>query len=77
MVRQGGSEMTEDELWVEDHLSELVEKYAGRYVAVAQQEVAAVGDSLKEVSAAARQRYPNVNPSILRVPREEDFMCAL
>ena len=69
--------LTEDQKWIYDHFSELVNKYSGKYISVASGEVVAVGDSVKEVDKAAREKYPAIIPSVLRVPREEDFECLL
>jgi hypothetical protein len=69
--------LTEDQKWIYEHFSELVDNYAGKYVSVAAGELVAVGDSAKEVDNAARGKYPKVVPSVLRVPRKEDFECLL
>jgi len=69
--------LTADQKWIYEHFDELVDKYAGRYVSVAGGELVAVGDSAKEVDDAARKKYPAVIPSVLRVPRAEDFQCLL
>jgi hypothetical protein len=69
--------MTKDQEWIHKHFSELVEKYAGKFVAVASGELAAVGDTAGEVEELARKKYPQSMPSVLRVPREEDFVCLL
>jgi len=66
---------TKDEAWMHKHFEELVDNYAGRYVAVANEELF-VGDSPKEVEEKARQKYPGSIPSVLRVPRPEDFIRA-
>ena len=69
--------LTEDQKWIHEHFSELVDKYAGKYISVAGGGVVAVGDSVKEVDDAARAKYSTITPSVLRVPREEDFECLL
>jgi hypothetical protein len=69
--------MDKDDLWIVDHFSELVTKYAGKYVAVVNETLVAVGDSGKEVESKAREIEPNKMPSVLRVPREEDMACLL
>jgi len=69
--------LTDDQKWIYDHFSELVDKYSGKYISVASGGVVAVGDSVKEVDKAAREKYPTIIPSVLRVPREEDFECLL
>jgi hypothetical protein len=69
--------MDKDDLWIIEHFSELVNKYAGRYIAVVNQKLVAVGESGIEVEAKARDIQPNKIPSVLRVPREEDMACLL
>jgi len=69
--------MTKDHKWIHEHFEELVEKYAGKYVAVANEELIAVGESRKDVEWVARGKYPDITPSVLLVPREEDFTCLL
>jgi len=68
--------MTKDQQWIKENFEELVEKYAGCYIAVANLELE-VGDSLRQVRDKARRKHPAINPSILRVPHPEDFICAL
>ncbi len=68
--------MTKDDKWIQVHFEELVEQFAGRSIAVANQELF-VGDNLKEAFELARKKYPKVIPSALRVPHPEDFLCAL
>jgi hypothetical protein len=69
--------MDKDDLWIVEHFSELVTKHAGKYIAVVDEKLVAVGDSGKEVEDKARQFEPNKMPSVLRVPREEDLACLL
>ena len=69
--------MDKDDLWIVEHFSELVTKHAGKYVAVVNETLVAVGDSGKEVEDKALQVNPNKMPSVLRVPREEDMACSL
>ena len=69
--------MDKDDLWIVEHFSELVTKHAGRYVAVVNETLVAVGDSRREVETKARDIDPQKIPSVLRVPREEDMVCLL
>lgn len=69
--------MNKDDLWIVEHFSELVNKYAGRYIAVVNETLVAVGESGTEVEAKARKIEPYKMPSVLRVPREEDTSCLL
>ena len=65
--------MDKDDLWIVEHFSELVTKYAGKYVAVVNETLVAVGDSGKEVEDKARAMVLEKIPSVLRVPREEEM----
>jgi hypothetical protein len=69
--------MDKDNLWIVEHFSELVDKYAGKYVAVVNEALVAVGDSGKEVEDKAREIEPRKIPSVLRIPREEEMACLL
>jgi len=69
--------MDKDDLWIVEHFSELVTGYSGKYIAVVNQALVAVGESGPEVEAKAREIEPNKIPSVLRVPREEDMTCLL
>ena len=69
--------MTRDEQWIHDHFEELVDKYAGLYVAVANEELVSIGESAGEVEEIAERKYPDIVPSVLRVPHEQDFECLL
>jgi hypothetical protein len=69
--------MDKDDLWIVEHFSELVDKYAGKYVAVVNEQLVAVGDDGKEVEDKAREIEPRKMPSVLRIPREEEMACLL
>lgn len=65
-----------DQTWIRQHLEELVDKYAGQYAVVAQGDLF-VGYDPVDLEAKARRKHPRTIPSVLRVPRPEDFTCAL
>ena len=69
--------MDKDDLWIVEHFSELVTKYAGKYVAVVNEKLVAVGDSRRDVETKGCEVEPAKIPSVLRVPREEDMVCLL
>ena len=69
--------MDRDDFWIVEHFSELVTKYAGKYVAVVNETLVAVGDFRRDVETKAREVEPAKIPSVLRVPREEDMVCLL
>ena len=55
--------MDKDDRWIVEHFSELVTKYAGKYVAVVNQQLVAVGASGAEVETEARKIHLNMLPS--------------
>jgi len=69
--------VNKDDVWIVEHFSELVTKFAGKYIAVVNEELVAVGESGSEVEARAREIEPGKVPSVMRVPREEDMACLL
>jgi hypothetical protein len=69
--------MDKDDAWIIEHFSELVSKYAGKYVAVVDQKLVAAGTSGKDVEDKARKAVPDKMPSVFRVPREEEMACLL
>lgn len=67
---------TTDDEWIHRHFEELVDKHAGQYAVVAGGDVLIGYDPVPLVSRA-RKKHPGVVPSLLRIPRPEDFTCAL
>lgn len=69
--------MNSDHEWIRTHLEKLVEEYAGNYVAVLDGKVIVVDKSGVRAREEAKRKYPDRRPSVLRIPREEDFNCLL
>jgi hypothetical protein len=69
--------MNKDDLWIVEHFSELVTQHAGKYIAVVNESLVAVGSTGKEVEDKAHAIAPDKIPSVLFVPREEDMACLL
>ncbi len=65
-----------DQDWIRRHFEELVDKYAGQYAVVAEGELF-VGHDARQLDETARRKHPSVMPTGLRIPRPEDFTCAL
>jgi hypothetical protein len=70
--------MDRDDLWIVEHFSELVAKYAGKYVAVVNEKLVGRCRGLPSGrgNQGTRSRTREI-PSVLRVPREEDMVCLL
>ena len=67
--------MDKDDLWIVEHLSELLAKYPGKAIAMVNEQLVGVGDS--EVELIAKQKYRDKIPSVLTIRREEDMACLL
>ena len=63
--------------WVTRHLNEMVRKYPGKVIAVYRNKLVAVGETFKEVFAAARALGIQEQPFAMEVPRAEDFEAVL
>ena len=63
--------------WVTKHLDEMVRKHPGKVIAVYRDKLVAVGDTYKEVFAAARAEGILEQPLAMEVPRAEDFEAIL
>ena len=56
---------------------ELVEKYAGKAVAMLDNEVVAVAESYEQAYAIAQQKFPNKTPFVTLIPTEDEMVCLL
>jgi len=69
--------MKKSQKWIIEHFEELVDNYGGKYIAVVNEEIAAIGDSPSEVDRKAREQFPGEVPSIMHVPVKEALTCIL
>jgi len=63
--------------WIQHHFKELVDNYAGKYVAVIGNRIISTGLSPKKVEEDANKKYPGKKVSIILVPKKEDLNCLL
>ena len=63
--------------WVAKHFDELVKNHAGKYIAVYRNKLVAVGDTHREVLAAAERLNPADPPLTMQVPDVEDLEAIL
>ena len=63
--------------WIVNHFEELVNKYAGKYIAVVNKNVVSTGGAATDVEKEAVKKYPDEMPSIIFIPRKEDLACLL
>lgn len=69
--------MVQKNKWIAEHFEELVDKYGGLYIAVVDDHVVASGNDPKEVEDESLSKYPDVIPSVMKVPKEEEIICLL
>lgn len=62
-----------DNAWLAHHYSDLVERYAGKVVAIEAGEIVAIGDSWEEISQLFEQSDREIMPLIIEVPRPEQL----
>ena len=53
-----------DEDWLDAHLSELVEQYPDKWVAVVNERVAAIGEDMGEGRRKAKEQFPDAEPVV-------------
>lgn len=73
-----GAGYTKTDQWIHDNFTKLVDKYGGKCIAVIGTKVAGVDNvSLVEAEKKAQKKHPKASSSSLRVPKPEEFICAL
>ncbi|MCD6247898.1 MAG: hypothetical protein J7J17_00325 [Hadesarchaea archaeon] len=63
--------------FVAEHSQELFERYPGKYLALVDNEIVAVGRSMLEVFKRAEEKYPNKLIRISYIPREDELVMLL
>ncbi len=59
--------------WYVNNPKEL-RKYAGKHVAIVDNEIVDIGDSAKEVYENAKMKYPNKSPLLTYIPKGETLI---
>ena len=62
--------------WLKTHLEGLVDKFSGEYIVVADGKIYRKGTP-SELRERAKAEFPHAVILGMRVPRPEDFLCAL
>ena len=70
-------EMDRDDLWLKAHIDEIMATYPHMALAVLDQRIVAVSDSLEEVHRLVTAEYPGRVPLLFEVPSPEEFICLL
>ena len=66
-------EMEKDDEWLKAHLEEIVDRYARRVIAVLDQQIVEVGESISDVQQKVAEHYPARVPLVFEVPSREEF----
>jgi|Deesub1362A_J573_1020465.scaffolds.fasta_scaffold16708_2 recombinational DNA repair ATPase RecF len=75
----GQIEPTHEELmrwhvWINEHEHEFERKYAGKYLAIWDNQVVGVGDNAWEARRAAERWQPGIVPLVTYIPTEKEAM---
>lgn len=65
-----------DDQWIRKNFEKLVEKYPGKYIAVAAGKFV-LGKTRQEAEERISQKVKNILPSVLQIPHKESLTCAL
>src|SRR5437870_4812809 len=66
-----------DDTWLKAHIDEIIATYPHKALAILDQRIVAVGDSLEEVHRLVTAHYPGRVPLLFEVPNPEEFVCLL
>jgi len=70
-------EMDRHDLWLKAHIDEIMAIYPHKALAILDQRIVAIGDSLEEVHRLVTAEYPGRVPLLFEVPSPEEFICLL
>jgi len=65
-----------DDKWIKRHFEELVDKYGGQYLVVAEGEPF-IGYDVARLFKEARRKHPKAIPTCMPIPEPEDFVSIL
>lgn len=60
--------------WFTENSKELSEKYPGKHLAIVDNKVIAVGNSIKEVYEIAESKFPDKKISLVYIPTDEEVV---
>lgn len=69
-IKTEGVDMTKDQKWIVKNFGKLIKKYAGKYIAIVNKKVVAVGKSAKKVEEIAIKKTGVKIPSVLPIPKK-------
>ena len=70
------TKVADNDRWLTQHFEELVDKHAGEFIVVADGQIYRSGTP-SQLRDRARAEHPRAKIMGLRIPRPEDFLCAL
>ncbi|MBM3837806.1 MAG: hypothetical protein FJ398_07535 [Verrucomicrobia bacterium] len=63
--------------WLAEPMDEIVHTYAGKFVAVHEQRIVAIGDSYRDVYAGAENQGLDEIPFVMEVPTADELSSSL
>lgn len=70
-------ELEKDDEWLKSHFEEIVDRYARQVIAILDQEIVEVGESIHDVQRKVAEHHPARIPFVFEVPSREEFTCLL
>jgi hypothetical protein len=75
-MRRRPAKKINDDAWIQKHFEELVDKFPGQYVVVAEGEPF-IGYDAAQLFKLARLKHRGVVPTCMPIPRPDDFASIL
>lgn len=70
LEQRGSLEEYEDRIWFEKHFDEIVNKYKGKRIAIHKGKVIASGDTVDELNKILREKFRDIKPFLVYIPKE-------
>jgi len=80
MIKKRKNIKMDADSWLRENFEYVVDTYAGRYVVIVDDHGIILTDkdgSPRQLALKAKRMFPKSVPLFFRVPRPEDFICAL
>ena len=80
MIKRSKKFEIKADTWLRENFEYVIDNFAGRYVVIVDNKGIVFTDKdgdPREVVLKAKKKFPRSTPLFFRVPRPEDFLCAL
>ena len=69
--------MNKSDFWVQKNFERLVQYHPGQWAVIVDGQLIGISKSLPNLAKAARKKFPQKTPTLLKIPRKRDLICAL